>query len=198
MENQVKLTQQFALMGVMWFILGVLGTLFVREPEIVYVPATNTVIETKLVKTYVPTNPERECLAQALYAEARGEIVEGKLGVGSVIANRVADYRYPDTICGVVEYKTVRKGVTTYHFSYQDKGDDNFYKTARVFANMRVSATELKARNEAYQVADKILAGENILPADSLNYHSTKVNPPWSKVLKKHTQIGLHIFYRGY
>ena len=42
------------------------------------------------------------CMALALYFEARGEPVVGQIAVGHVISNRVADPRYPDTVCEVV------------------------------------------------------------------------------------------------
>jgi N-acetylmuramoyl-L-alanine amidase len=35
-------------------------------------------------------------------AEAGGEILEGKIAVGNVVLNRVADKRYPNTIYGVI------------------------------------------------------------------------------------------------
>ena len=60
-------------------------------------------------KDYVPTQKrvqqarhERECLAQAIYHEARGEPEMGQWAVANVILNRVVSKRYPATICGVV------------------------------------------------------------------------------------------------
>lgn len=184
--------------GLLALIIGVLAGHWTTPEKVQYVPQTNTVIETKIVRQFIPTNSERECLAQAIFAEARSETEKGQLAVGSSIANRMDDPRYPDTLCGVVEYKTVRNGKVTYHFSYQYKEDDNFYKTARVFANMRVTSKEIEARELAYEVADKILGGERNLPDDSLNYHSTAVSPDWANKLTFHVQIGKHKFYRGF
>src|SRR5699024_3882114 len=45
---------------------------------------------------------EWECLAEAIYFEARGESVRGQFAVGEVILNRVDSTAYPDSICGVV------------------------------------------------------------------------------------------------
>jgi N-acetylmuramoyl-L-alanine amidase len=45
---------------------------------------------------------QRDCLAQALYHEARGETELGRIAVAQVILNRVRAKVYPDTICGVV------------------------------------------------------------------------------------------------
>ena len=49
-----------------------------------------------------------QCLTEALYFEARGETVEGLVGVAEVILNRVDHVRYPDSVCGVVNQGTGR------------------------------------------------------------------------------------------
>ncbi|MFT6945407.1 MAG: spore germination cell wall hydrolase CwlJ-like protein, partial [Yoonia sp.] len=43
-----------------------------------------------------------ECLAEALYFEARGETVRGMFAVGEVILNRVDNDSYPNTLCNVI------------------------------------------------------------------------------------------------
>ena len=42
------------------------------------------------------------CLALNIYYEARSEPLAGKIAVSEVVLNRVADTRYPNTICEVV------------------------------------------------------------------------------------------------
>lgn len=41
------------------------------------------------------------CLASVIYAEARGETVDGQIAVGQVVLNRVALSYYPDDVCAV-------------------------------------------------------------------------------------------------
>lgn len=41
-------------------------------------------------------------LSRIIEAEAGGEVIEGKIAVGNVVLNRVADRRYPNTIYGVI------------------------------------------------------------------------------------------------
>ena len=41
-------------------------------------------------------------LSRIIEAEAGGELLEGKIAVGNVVLNRVADKRYPNTIYGVI------------------------------------------------------------------------------------------------
>lgn len=45
---------------------------------------------------------DRDCLIRAMYFEANRSSEEGLLAVGTVVMNRMADARYPKTICGVV------------------------------------------------------------------------------------------------
>jgi len=197
--HEARLTKWFALMGSLCLAVGLtLGRCTAPTPQPVMVTKVKVEEVEKIVTKFEKTNSNRECLAQALFAEARGETKAGAKAVGEVIMNRVKDTRYPHTICGVVRYKTVRNGKVTYHFSYQNKSDDNFYKTARVFADMHVTAIELGARERAYEIADMVMAGVPSLPSTSLNYHSTAVKPPWSDDLTKHKQVGAHIFYTGY
>ena len=42
------------------------------------------------------------CLALNLYFEARSESIAGQLMVGFSTMNRVADTRYPNTVCGAL------------------------------------------------------------------------------------------------
>ena len=49
-----------------------------------------------------PVSDQHNCLAQAVYFEARGEPLEGQLAVAQVVINRVRDARYPSTVCQVV------------------------------------------------------------------------------------------------
>lgn len=45
---------------------------------------------------------EQDCLASAVYFEARGEPIEGQLAVAEVVLNRAASGRYPAGVCEVV------------------------------------------------------------------------------------------------
>jgi len=47
-------------------------------------------------------NHELECLAGAIYFEAKSESLEGQLAVGRVVINRAKSGRFPASYCGVV------------------------------------------------------------------------------------------------
>ncbi|HEX8572950.1 MAG TPA: cell wall hydrolase [Allosphingosinicella sp.] len=119
---------------------------------------------------------EQECLANAVYFEARSEPIEGQLAVAEVVMNRAASGRYPTDLCAVITQKA--------QFSFIQRG-----KFPRAD---RESAAWKKAVAIAI-IARQKLAGN--LPSGVLWYHATYVSPSWGKRLTKQTQIGLHIFY---
>ena len=48
---------------------------------------------------------EKECLVRAMYFESNRSSANGMFAVGTVVMNRVADQRYPKSVCGVVGQK---------------------------------------------------------------------------------------------
>src|SRR5688572_30105970 len=48
---------------------------------------------------------QHECLAGAVYFEAKGESLQGQLGVAEVVLNRARSGRFPSTICGVIKQR---------------------------------------------------------------------------------------------
>ena len=56
---------------------------------------------------------EISCLADNMYWEARNQSTKGLIAVGYVTMNRVADHRYPYTVCEVVEQGPVRESWKT-------------------------------------------------------------------------------------
>lgn len=48
---------------------------------------------------------ERDCMERAMYFESNRSSRDGMVAVGSVVMNRVASDRYPNSVCGVVAQK---------------------------------------------------------------------------------------------
>lgn len=120
---------------------------------------------------------QEDCLASAVYFEARGEPIEGQLAVAEVVLNRVASSRYPETICDVV--------VQPWQFSFVNR-------TRSIPPANRAS----EAWRRAVAVAKIAEAGASrLLPADVLWYHADYVSPGWGRRLARNAKIGLHIFY---
>jgi hypothetical protein len=119
---------------------------------------------------------EQECLANAVYFEARSEPIEGQLAVAEVVMNRAASGRYPTDLCAVItqpaQFSFIRHG----RFPHADRGSEAWKKAVAIA-----------------QIARQKLAPS--LPTDVLWYHATYVSPKWGKRLTRETQIGLHIFY---
>ena len=125
-----------------------------------------------------PLDEQANCIATAVYFEARGESVEGQLAVARVVMNRAASGRYPSSWCEVVkqpaQFSFVRHGM----FPAADVTSDAWRKA--------VSVTRLA-------IADVVPS----LPNDVLWYHANYVAPSWGRRLNMVERIGAHIFYRA-
>ena len=118
------------------------------------------------------------CLATAVYFEARGESLEGQLAVARVVMNRAGSNRYPPDYCGVVKQPA--------QFSFVRHGQFPWIDTA--------SAAWGRAQGVAR------LAMANVVPSvgsDVLWYHADYVAPGWGHRLNVVEKIGAHIFYRA-
>jgi spore germination cell wall hydrolase CwlJ-like protein len=135
--------------------------------------------------TKLPT--EINCLATAIYFEARGEPQKGQLAVAQVVLNRVKNPAYPNTICGVVYQNKNR--LRQCQFSFACDGirdrvtDKSAWSTAQTLATSAVTDT-----------AGQFLADVGT----STHYHAIYVRPRWARSMKKTERIGRHIFYKTY
>ncbi len=126
-----------------------------------------------------------DCLAINIYREAGHESFEGKVGVAQVTLNRVADSKFPNTICGVVYEKTAVYSKVICQFSWYCD------------ANHRNRKINEDAYADSYAVAKKVLLEGFRLDGlnEALYYHADYVSPNWK--LERITKIGAHIFYSG-
>ena len=117
-----------------------------------------------------------ECLAGAIYFEARGEPLVGQLAVAEVIVNRAASGRFPASYCGVVTQKS--------QFS--------FVRGGRIPAAPTGSTLYQRARAIA-QIAHRDLWSSEA--RDTMFFHASHVSPGWNGK-KMAARIGNHLFYR--
>jgi spore germination cell wall hydrolase CwlJ-like protein len=123
---------------------------------------------------------EWQCLTEAIYFEARGESLEGQIGVAEVILNRADSPLYPRSICGVVK----QRGSGGCQFSYVCDG-----RTDRM--------REKAPADLAGRIARAMLDGAPRLLTDgATHFHTRSVRPGWSKRYAHTTTIGAHVFYR--
>lgn len=126
--------------------------------------------------TNAQLDEQTNCLATAVYFEARGESLEGQLAVARVVMNRASSGRYPPDWCSVVKQP--------YQFSFVRHGQ------------FPQADTNSNAWRKAEAIAE--LAAANIVPSVDTNvlwYHANYVAPSWRHNLQEVRQIGAHIFY---
>ena len=121
---------------------------------------------------------QANCIAVAVYHEARGESLEGQLAVARVIMNRAASGKYPPSWCETVKQPWQFSFVRNYQFPPTDKGSASWRKA--------VAITRLATNNVVKSVA-----------GDVLWYHADYVSPSWGRRLTRFDKIGTHIFYRA-
>ena len=171
--------------GMVWKILTDLDE--VKEDVI---ETKEIVKEIRLITPPFSLENSYHCLASNIYWEARNQSTHGKLAVAQVTLNRVESQNYPNTICGVVTqtryYPSGNIDLHSCQFSwYCDGKKDEPIETWGF------------SYDESYKLAVMFLQER---PTDvtegSTHYHSVKVEPYWSRVLNKTTQIEEHIFYK--
>lgn len=124
-----------------------------------------------------------ECLAQALYFEARGESVKGQFAVAEVILNRVASPGFPDTVCGVVNQGSGKRFGCQFTYACDGRAE---------------TIAEPKAYARVAKIARAMLDGApRALTDGATYYHTLNVHPSWSRKFLRTATIGAHHFYRG-
>ena len=123
-----------------------------------------------------------ECLARAIYYEARSESVSGQRAVAQVVLNRVRHPAFAPTICGVVYQGHER--ATGCQFTFACDGSQAIKPMGQRWT-------------QAIKVAQQALGG--FVDKDvgwATHYHADYVLPYWVSELDKIAVIGRHIFYR--
>ena len=131
------------------------------------------------------------CLALNTYHEAKNQSMVGQVATAQVVMNRVADSRYPNTVCEVVKQGPKYKGsdVPVRHkcqFSWFCDGKSDEPKK------------DSEAWFKAQDYARIVLSGRIVLDVTegATHYHATYVRPSWAKTKTRTTRIESHIFYR--
>ncbi|HEY5712248.1 MAG TPA: cell wall hydrolase [Allosphingosinicella sp.] len=118
---------------------------------------------------------ETDCLARAVYWEAKGEPLAGQLTVAEVIINRSNSGRFASTVCGVV----------------RQAGQFSFVRRGSIPAAPRASR-DWRIAVAIAQIAMQDLADGSAPRA--LFFHARRVHPGWR--LTRVATVGNHVFYR--
>jgi len=124
---------------------------------------------------------EFHCLTEALYFEARGETVKGQFAVAEVIRNRVKSARFPNSYCAVINQGTGR--MHQCQFSYTCDGRPEVVHEHAAYARVA-------------KVARATIDGKSPdITNGATFYHTTAVQPSWSRKFTKTARFGVHLFY---
>ena len=124
-----------------------------------------------------------QCLAEAIYYEARSDPEEGQRAVAQVVLNRVRHLAYPNSVCGVVYQGPMRAGGGC-QFTFTCDGSLASPPSGYPWARAR-------------RIAAAALAGSVYAAVGhATHYHTQQVVPLWAWKLVKSAVIGSHSFYR--
>jgi spore germination cell wall hydrolase CwlJ-like protein len=127
---------------------------------------------------------ERNCLATAIYFEARGESARGQKGVAEVVLARTRVPGRPKTICGVVYEGSKRS--TGCQFSFTCDGVADRVRNGDAWHQaLRIATNTMRTGGKVNPVA-----------GGATFYHADYVSPGWASRMVKVASIGQHVFYR--
>jgi cell wall hydrolase len=122
-----------------------------------------------------PGSRELECLAGAIYFEAKSESLAGQLAVGHVIANRAASGRFPSSYCGVVFQRSQFSFVRGHSLPYIPRASQDWQDAVAIA-----------------KIVDQKLHASPM--GKALYFHARRVSPRWH--MARVGTLGNHIFYR--
>lgn len=152
-------------------------------------PASDTTRMVALVTEALPhvlAEPSGEalCLTNAVYFEARSEPLDGQLAVAQVVLDRLADPRYPKTICGVVYEHHPGTAAWACQFSFSCDTIPDVVNDPKSW---------LIAKAIAYVANERRVS--DVTGGKATHYHSIVVAPEWSYNMPRTRGLGRHLFY---
>ena len=131
------------------------------------------------------------CLALNTYHEAKNQSMIGQVATAQVVMNRVADSRYPNTVCEVVKQGPKYKGSDV---PVRHKCQFSWFCDGKSDEPRKDSKEWFKAK----EYARIVLSGRIVLDVTegATHYHATYVKPSWARTKTRTTRIESHIFYR--
>lgn len=122
---------------------------------------------------------EAVCLALNIYHEARGESAANRWAVGLATLNRMADARFPKTVCGVIDQPS--------QFSWRKSVKDPLPKETKAWSSAQAMAwTLLNTPPEG--VFDPVKGRRFFVEASIVD------RVPWMRDAGRKTAIGSHVF----
>jgi len=159
---------------------------------------------------------DEECLARNIFYEAGSESEEGKAAVAIVTINRVKDGRFGNSICGVVNQRTVLVRQSTQKKTEMVAAGffgrpEPVTKTEIVISSVpvcqfswvchfiRKPSVNDERWEESQRVAHEILSdgfvNYRLKFNNALYFHATGIRPTWARQKKFVARVGGHLFY---
>jgi spore germination cell wall hydrolase CwlJ-like protein len=140
----------------------------------------------KLQPIFKSYQAELDCLARAVYFEARSESLAGQHAVARVILNRVDSEYYPHTICEVVYQNQHMRNAC--QFSFACDGTNLTIREPEAFETaLQVARSNFHCDSDCRSWKGDV--------ARSTHYHADYVNPIWAAKLEATGKVGRHLFY---
>lgn len=147
-----------------------------QEPQEAVIEPGATLAETVAkLRATDPGSRELECLAGAIYFEAKSESLAGQLAVGHVIANRASSGRFPSSYCGVVYQRSQFSFVRGRSMPYIPRASRDWEEAVAIA-----------------RIVDQQLHPSPV--GKALFFHARRVSPRWR--LTRVATLGNHVFYR--
>lgn len=130
-------------------------------------------------KTYA--NDQIDCLAKAMYFEARGGKDHELVNIGHVILNRVDSNKFPNSVCSVIADK---KHSIQFPWYYKGKS----IKYLKTFKEIKILANILYNSHVNNERIDTTKG--------SLFFHSKRIDLRWKHYKRVSVLDNLHYFYK--
>ena len=145
------------------------------EPEETIADGATLAEAVASLRSSEPGSRELECLAGAIYFEAKSESLQGQLAVGHVVANRANSGRFPSSYCGVVFQRS--------QFSFV---------RGRSMPPIPRASRDWQEAVAVAKIVDQELRPSPV--GKALFFHARRVSPGWR--LTRVATLGNHVFYR--
>jgi spore germination cell wall hydrolase CwlJ-like protein len=162
------------------------------------------------------SNKDEDCLARNIFYEAGSESEEGKAAVAIVTINRVKDGRFGNSICGVVNQRTVivrqstQRKTEMVQTGWFGRPEPRTQETVVInhvpvcqFSWVCAFVRHPSARDERWSESQRIareILNDNYIEHrakfdGALYFHATGIRPPWAPRKRFVARVGGHMFY---
>ena len=166
--------------------------------------------------TFKVTEKDEDCLARNIFYEAASEPEEGKVAVGMVTINRVKDGRFANTICGVVNQRTVfvrQRELTRTEMvakGFFGRPEPTVVKQIQVqyvpvcqfswaCSFVRVPKVTDERWEDSKRIAHSLINEEypqwEAKYEKAMYFHAVNIRPTWASQKPRLNRIGGHMFY---